>query len=172
MKRTKPALLFPLGLFDLLPPHRASAPLIRSLERCHHGPKEAGNSPHFSLSFPAGWVTLKRRTNGSILKRFGWRLGSTVRLRHCPDTIFTAHCLLTEPLESQKRLQAVALSPDDFPSLSTLSTTGSFARVELVRPSSSLSTNPRATGAVYVAKTVDRRWAFRMREVRFPLFFP
>ncbi|GAA5884676.1 hypothetical protein JCM6882_005345 [Rhodosporidiobolus microsporus] len=64
----------------------------------------------------------------------------------------------------QKRLRSAAPSPDDFPSLSILSSTGSFGRVELVRPSASLSASFGSGGKVYVMKTVDRRWAFRMRE--------
>ncbi|GAA6038929.1 hypothetical protein JCM8097_000579 [Rhodosporidiobolus ruineniae] len=64
----------------------------------------------------------------------------------------------------QKRLRTLALAPDDFPSLSTLSSSGHFSRVELVRPSAALSDAPGANAAVYVLKTVDRRWAFRMRE--------
>ncbi|GAA5855487.1 hypothetical protein JCM8547_007856 [Rhodosporidiobolus lusitaniae] len=69
-----------------------------------------------------------------------------------------------ELLEPHRRLKASSLSPDDFPTVSTLSSSGSFARVETVRPSSSLSTSSPASGAVFVAKTVERRWAFRMRE--------
>ncbi|GAA5821321.1 hypothetical protein JCM11251_004571 [Rhodosporidiobolus azoricus] len=66
-----------------------------------------------------------------------------------------------------KRLRTAALSPSDFPSLTILSSTGSFGRVELVRPSSSLSIHETAGRSLYVMKTVDRRWAFRMREQQF-----
>ncbi|GAA6002178.1 hypothetical protein JCM10207_003111 [Rhodosporidiobolus poonsookiae] len=69
--------------------------------------------------------------------------------------------VLTSP---QKRLRAAALSPDDFASLSTLSQTGAFSRVELVRPSATLCDAAQGLGKVYVMKTVERRWAFRMRE--------
>ncbi|TKA58364.1 hypothetical protein B0A53_00103 [Rhodotorula sp. CCFEE 5036] len=63
-----------------------------------------------------------------------------------------------------KRLRTVALSLEDFPPLSTLSSTSSLCRVELVRPASALTgVDAGGKGSVYVMKTVDKRWAFRMR---------
>ncbi|GAA6013807.1 hypothetical protein JCM8202_000819 [Rhodotorula sphaerocarpa] len=63
-----------------------------------------------------------------------------------------------------KRLRAAALSLDDFPALSTLSATDWLSRVELVRPAASLTGASNARGAtLYVMKSVDKRWAFRMR---------
>ncbi|GAA5898447.1 hypothetical protein JCM8208_006985 [Rhodotorula glutinis] len=63
-----------------------------------------------------------------------------------------------------KKLKTAALAVHDFPPLSTLSSSGSFARVELVRPASSLTgTHNGPVSAVFVMKTVDKRWAFRMR---------
>ncbi|GAA5975967.1 hypothetical protein JCM10908_005341 [Rhodotorula pacifica] len=90
-----------------------------------------------------------------------------------PTSSSTAHCferriqhldIQTAASGPTKRLRAVALSLDDFPALSTLSSTNSLCRVELVRPSSSLAgSNINGTGQIYVMKTVDKRWAFRMR---------
>ncbi|KWU42131.1 kinase-like protein [Rhodotorula sp. JG-1b] len=63
-----------------------------------------------------------------------------------------------------KRLRTVALSLDDFPPLSTLSSTSSLCRVELVRPASALTgVDTGGKSSTYVMKTVDKRWAFRMR---------
>ncbi|GAA5836154.1 hypothetical protein JCM9279_002211 [Rhodotorula babjevae] len=63
-----------------------------------------------------------------------------------------------------KKLKTAALAVDDFPPLSTLSSSGSFARVELVRPASALTgVSNGPTSTVLVMKTVDKRWAFRMR---------
>ncbi|GAA5949762.1 hypothetical protein JCM21900_003284 [Sporobolomyces salmonicolor] len=64
-----------------------------------------------------------------------------------------------------KRVSSAALSVDDFRSLSTLSRSGPFSRVELVAAESSLTDRQQSIpGKVYVMKTVDRRWAFRMRQ--------
>ncbi|GAA5925501.1 hypothetical protein JCM3775_001426 [Rhodotorula graminis] len=63
-----------------------------------------------------------------------------------------------------KKLKTAALAVHDFVPLSTLASSGSFARVELVRPAPSLTgTLNEPTSAVLVLKTVDKRWAFRMR---------
>ncbi|TNY22811.1 AGC/DMPK/GEK protein kinase [Rhodotorula diobovata] len=63
-----------------------------------------------------------------------------------------------------KRLRTASLALDDFAPLSTLSSSGSFTRVELVRPASSLiGLGSEANGDVLVMKTIDKRWAFRMR---------
>ena len=71
-----------------------------------------------------------------------------------------------------KRLRTVALSLEDFPPLSTLSSTSSLCRVELVRPASALTgVDAGGKGSVYVMKTVDKRWAFRMRAVSLGLVF-
>ena len=73
----------------------------------------------------------------------------------------------TDQLPPLKKLKTAALAVHDFPPLSTLSSSGSFARVELVRPASSLTgTENGPASAVFVMKTVDKRWAFRMRAVR------
>ncbi|GAA5823238.1 hypothetical protein JCM3770_000093 [Rhodotorula araucariae] len=63
-----------------------------------------------------------------------------------------------------KRLRTAALTPADFPLLSTLSSTGSFSKVELVQPASSLEGDGESVAAhVLVMKTIERRWGFRMR---------
>ncbi|GAA5829630.1 hypothetical protein JCM5353_003106 [Sporobolomyces roseus] len=62
------------------------------------------------------------------------------------------------------RIASNSLSIDDFRSISTLSTSGPFNRVELVIPESSLTGRPVKPGKCFVVKTVDRRWAFRMRQ--------
>lgn len=66
-------------------------------------------------------------------------------------------------------LCATILSLDDFEALSTLSTPGPFARVELVRPRNGIERVD--TGGLYVMKTLERRWGYRMRSVR-PLLPP
>lgn len=72
-----------------------------------------------------------------------------------------------------KRLRTVALSLDDFPPLSTLSSTSSLCRVELVRPASALTgVDTGGKSSTYVMKTVDKRWAFRMRAVSLELLSP
>ncbi|CEQ41859.1 SPOSA6832_03644 [Sporobolomyces salmonicolor] len=69
-----------------------------------------------------------------------------------------------------KRVSSAALSVDDFRSLSTLSRSGPFSCVELVAAESSLTGRQQPIpGKVYVMKTVDRRWAFRMRQQQSPL---
>ncbi|GAA6025987.1 hypothetical protein JCM11491_000590 [Sporobolomyces phaffii] len=63
-----------------------------------------------------------------------------------------------------RRISSNSLSIRDFRSLATLSSSGPFNQVELVTPASSLTGKPPDLGnKVYVVKTVDRRWAFRMR---------
>ncbi|GAA5898484.1 uncharacterized protein JCM6883_003331 [Sporobolomyces salmoneus] len=57
-----------------------------------------------------------------------------------------------------------SLSLDDFRSLSILSSSGPFNSVELVIPESSLTGRSVTGGKVFVTKTTDRRWAFRMRQ--------
>ncbi|GAA5868380.1 hypothetical protein JCM3774_003273 [Rhodotorula dairenensis] len=61
------------------------------------------------------------------------------------------------------RLRTVALSLDDFVPLSTLSSTSLLSRVEVVRPASTLTGQGSSQNRCYVMKTVDKRWAFRMR---------
>ncbi|GAA6004807.1 uncharacterized protein JCM10292_002522 [Rhodotorula paludigena] len=60
-----------------------------------------------------------------------------------------------------KRLRLAAPTVDDFNPVETLSSSGAFSKVELVRPSKKLVKS--ATGPLMVLKTVERRWAFRMR---------
>ncbi|BGP23354.1 hypothetical protein JCM10295v2_002250 [Rhodotorula toruloides] len=76
---------------------------------------------------------------------------------------------MADPPSPLKRIRGAALTLDDFPPLSTLSSSGSFSRVELVRPSSALTGDEGSrSGRVYVMKTVDRRWAFRMKAQQAP----
>ncbi|GAA6058636.1 hypothetical protein JCM10212_004047 [Sporobolomyces blumeae] len=63
-----------------------------------------------------------------------------------------------------KEIAATSLSIDDFWSISTLSSSGPFNRVELVVPTSALTGTRAPSRVTYVVKTVDRRWAFRMRQ--------
>ncbi|GAA5938443.1 uncharacterized protein JCM15063_000737 [Sporobolomyces koalae] len=62
-----------------------------------------------------------------------------------------------------KRVASTALAIEDFLPISTLSSSGPFNRVELVLPGSTLTGRKTPSGPVLVIKTVDRRWAFRMR---------
>ncbi|BGO90165.1 hypothetical protein NBRC10512_002558 [Rhodotorula toruloides] len=74
-----------------------------------------------------------------------------------------------EPPTPLKRIRGAALTLDDFPPLSTLSSSGSFSRVELVRPSSALTGDEGSRmDRLYVMKTLDRRWAFRMKAQQSP----
>ncbi|GAA5960999.1 hypothetical protein JCM3765_006497 [Sporobolomyces pararoseus] len=57
-----------------------------------------------------------------------------------------------------------SLSIEDFRSLSTLSSAGPFNQVELVAPDSPLTGRSASASQLFVVKTVDRRWAFRMRQ--------
>ncbi|GAA5976489.1 hypothetical protein JCM5350_001708 [Sporobolomyces pararoseus] len=63
-----------------------------------------------------------------------------------------------------RRIASNSLSIEDFRSLATLSSSGPFNQVELVGPESTLTGTGRLTSKLFVVKTVDRRWAFRMRQ--------
>ncbi|BGP01325.1 AGC/DMPK/GEK protein kinase [Rhodotorula toruloides ATCC 204091] len=84
-------------------------------------------------------------------------------------TLLAAEQDKRDPPTPLKRIRGAALTLDDFPPLSTLSSSGSFSRVELVRPSSALTGDENSrVGRVYVMKTLDRRWAFRMKAQQSP----
>ncbi|ORY88772.1 kinase-like domain-containing protein [Leucosporidium creatinivorum] len=117
------------------------------------------------------WAERRRRID-ELLPTLAHILGAAA---HSPNELIHLSLLEVAQLEAHRQdipeelyqLRDSVLSVDDFHSLATLSTSGPFARVELVQSHNQLSGNSN-TGKVYVLKTLERRWAFRMRQQQFP----
>lgn len=66
------------------------------------------------------------------------------------------------------RLKSNMITVDDFDMLATISSNGPFARVQLVKPGPSFggTQGAKSDSKLYVMKTLQRKWAYRMRAVR------
>lgn len=78
-----------------------------------------------------------------------------------PVMFSSSLCRILDVQQHVIRLKKMLLQEDDFETVSTLSRSGSFSRVDLVQSDPALSSSYRKQ--LFISKTVEKSWGYRMR---------